>query len=183
MRDATASDEQVLRHLDSLRRPQTPPPQEPPRQPQLDGLSQHGALFGASGRNEALSWRDLLTGIEEVPEQARDKSAGQMIDRLDRAGVRLGVVKASDLRRIASASHQGERQRRRAIRDVAPGEIQRVSRLLDADRDLLDAAQIFVTAEEPDALRVLASSERAREDAHPRLSAYLLLDAALGQTI
>ena len=91
-------------------------------------------------------------------------------------------MKASDLRRIASAAHQGERHRRRAIRDVAPGEIQRVARLLDADRDLQTAARTFINSEEPDALRTLAISERAREDAHPRLSAYLLLDAALGAT-
>lgn len=181
MRDAGATDEQVLRHIESLRRPIAPP--EPARPAAPDHLSSHGPLLGETQRNGALSWRDLLTGIEEVPEQARDKHAGQMIDRLDRAGIRLGIVKASDLRRIASAAHQGERQRRRAIRDVAPAEIQRVSRLLDTDRDLQVAAQSFVTAEEPDALRVLASSERAREDAHPRLSAYLLLDAALGQAI
>ena len=104
-----------------------------------------------------------------------------MIDRLDRAGVRLGgMVTAQDLRRIASAASQGDRYRRKAIRDVAPGEIQRVSRLLEQDRDWQMAARSFVSAEEADALRVLAVSERAREDAHPRLSAYLLLDAALG---
>jgi hypothetical protein len=134
-------------------------------------------------RTPGLSWRDLLTGIEEAGPQVREQTAATMIAKLDRAGIRLGVVKATDLRRIASASHQGERQRRRAIRDVAPGEIQRVSRLLDADRDLQQAAKSFVAVEEPDALAVLAGAERAREDAHPRLSAYLLLDAALGATI
>lgn len=142
-------------------------------------------LFGPEpARNNNASWRGLLSGIEEVPLQVREQSAGQMIDRLDRAGVRLQhVVKASDLRRIATASHHGERQRRHAIRDVAPGEIQRVSRMLEADRDLRQAARSFVTTEEPDALRVLSMAERAREDAAPRLSAYLLLDAALGAVV
>ena len=142
-------------------------------------------LFGPEpARNNNASWRGLLSGIEEVPLQVREQSAGQMIDRLDRAGVRLQhVVKASDLRRIATASHHGERQRRHAIRDVAPGEIQRVSRMLEADRDLRQAARSFVTTEEPDALRVLSMAERAREDAAPRLSAYLLLDAALGAAL
>jgi hypothetical protein len=126
-----------------------------------------------------MSWRDLLNGIDEAPKARRDEG-GHVIDRLDRAGVRLGAVKASDLRRIASAAHQGERQRRRAIRDVAPGEIQRVSRLLDADRDLQAAARNFVTSEEQDALRQLAMPDRVRDDAAQRLSAYLLLDAALG---
>ncbi|MDZ4762132.1 MAG: hypothetical protein SGJ21_13790, partial [Alphaproteobacteria bacterium] len=132
-------------------------------------------------RPSGLSWRDLLTGIEEVAPPQREQSVSTMIERLDRAGVRLThVVRASDLRRIATASHQGERQRRRVIRDVAPSEIQRVVRLLDADRELQVAAKTFVAVEEPDALRVLAGADRAREDAAPRLSAYLLLDAALG---
>jgi hypothetical protein len=144
-----------------------------------DGQSvQHDALFGPEPPRNP-SWRDLLTGIEEVQPQAREHSAGAMIDRLDRAGVRLDV-KASDLRRIATAAHHGERQRRRATRDIAPGEIQRVARLLDTDRDLQHAARNFVTSEEPDALRVLSLADRTREDAAPRLSAYLLLDAALG---
>ena len=157
---------------------------EPPRRPVGHSQPHHEQLFGADpAPPPAMSWRDLLTGIDKSPPPRHDHSAGAMIDRLDRAGVRLGgVVKATDLRRIASAAHQGERQRRRAIRDVAPGEIQRVSRLLDADRDLQLAARSFVTTEEPDALRLLAMADRAREDAAPRLSAYLLLDAALGAT-
>ena len=130
------------------------------------------------------TWRGLLSGIEEMQPQVREQSAGQMIDRLDRAGVRLQhVVKASDLRRIATASTHGDRQRRRAIRDVAPIEIQRVSRMLETDRDLQLAARTFISNEEPDALRVLSMAERAREDAAPRLSAFLLLDAALGATV
>jgi hypothetical protein len=169
-------DELVLRQVDSSRRPvgQSPPHLDPLFAPE------------PSSPPPAMSWRDLLSGIDDVPAKRHDQgaSAAGMIDRLDRAGVRLGgVVKATDLRRIATAAHQGERQRRRAIRDVAPGEIQRVSRLLDADRDLQMAARSFVTSEEPDALRLLAMADRAREDAAPRLSAYLLLDAALGATV
>jgi hypothetical protein len=180
MRDAGAGEELVLQHVAAMRRPTLVPPVAPPPQPL------HSApepLFPAdAARDQTTSWRDLLTGIEDKPAHVRDQSAGQMIDRLDRAGVRLGVVKASDLRRIASAAQQGDRHRRRAIRDIAPGEIQRVSRLLETDRDLQTAARTFIHSEEPDALRVLAVSERAREDAQPRLSAYLLLDAALGAT-
>lgn len=164
---AEDEDELVLRNI------------EPSRDP-----AQHEVLFEPDPHPAAAtSWRDLLTGIEEAPPPRRDQTAGQMIDRLDRAGIRLGVVKASDLRRIATAAHQGDRSRRRATRDVAPSEIQRVSRLLDTDRDLQHAARSFLTSEEPDALRLLSMADRAREDAAPRLSAYLLLDAALGTTI
>lgn len=139
--------------------------------------------FAASESKPITSWRSLLGGVDEVSAQVEETSAGAIIDRLDRGGVRLHVVKASDLRRIANAAHQGERQRRRAIRDTAPSEIQRVSRMLEADRDLQHAARSFVAAEEPDALRVLSMAERARKDAAPRLSAYLLLDAALGTQV
>jgi hypothetical protein len=162
------NEELVLRTVEAPRRPASA---QPP--------SQHDTFLGADQKPDAaMSWRDLLNGIDEAP-KGRDHG-GHVIDRLDRAGVRLGAVKASDLRRIASAAHQGERQRRRAIRDVAPSEIQRVSRLLDSDRDLQTAARNFITSEEPDALRQLAMPERMREDAAQRLSAYLLLDAALG---
>ena len=136
--------------------------------------------FSANDAKPITTWRGLLSGVEDVSGHVEETSAGNIIDRLDRGGVRLHVVKASDLRRIANAAHQGERQRRRAIRDTAPSEIQRVTRMLEADHDLQHAARSFVAAEEPDALRVLSMAERAREDAAPRLSAYLLLDAALG---
>lgn len=137
--------------------------------------------FSVNDMRPASPWRNgLLNGVEEVGSNGHEHEAGSIIDRLDKGGVRLHVVKASDLRRIANAAHQGERQRRRAIRDTAPSEIQRVTRMLEADRDLQHAARSFVAAEEPDALRMLSSAERAREDAAPRLSAYLLLDAALG---
>jgi hypothetical protein len=169
-----ANDELMLNNVTQMRRPSSGGPAGPD-QKKFDPLFPPEAPA-----RDPAAWRELLNTVEEVPEQRRDRSAGSMIDRLDRAGVRLGgVVSASDLRRIASASHQGERQRRRAIRDVVPGEIQRISRLLENDRDMQVAARTFVNAEAEDALRVLAVSERAREDAHPRLSAYLLLDAAL----
>jgi hypothetical protein len=142
--------------------------------------SQPGLWRGAAQRTASgLSWRDLLTGIDE-PEDAAEQAASAVIDRLDRAGVRLSVVNAADLRRIASASHQGERQRRRAIRDLAPVEIQRVARLLDADVDLQAAAKTFIASEEPMALQALSTAEQQRDNPGPRLSAYLFLDAAMG---
>ncbi len=131
----------------------------------------------------SASWRGLLSGMDGIAPHGQEQHAGAIIDRLDRAGVRMPAVKASDLRRIANAAHQGERQRRRATRDTVPSEIQRVSRLLESDRDLQHAARNFVAQEEPDALRALSLSDRSREDAAPRLSAYLVLDAALGTQI
>ena len=139
--------------------------------------------FATHDAQESTTWRGLLGNVEDTSGQVEEVSAGAIIDKLGRGGVRLHVVKASDLRRIANAAHQGERQRRRATRDTAPSEIQRVTRMLEADRDLQHAARSFVAAEETDALRILSMAERGREDAAPRLSAYLLLDAVLGAQV
>jgi len=159
------------------------PPKAPPAAAKPAAPPRRDLIFDAPD-SPITTWRGLLSGVEDIAPQINDQqSAGAIIDKLDRGGVRLHVVKASDLRRIASAAHQGERQRRRAIRDTAPGEIQRVTRMLEADHDLQHAARSFVAAEEPDALRVLSMADRAREDAAPRLSAYLLLDAALGAQV
>ena len=180
MRRDAQDDELVL----STVAPATAPRRDPLFDPEPARSNGHNGHNGANGGNGSSAWRGLLSGIEEIPLQVREHTAGQMIERLDRAGVRLHhVVKASDLRRIATASHLGEHQRRRAIREVAPGEIQRVSRMLETDRDLQQAARHFISNEASDALRVLSMAERAREDAAPRLSAYLLLDAALGAAL
>lgn len=180
-------------------RPAPAPPRPEPSQPKPDPLFDNELVlsrpvaarpaapaydpFAAHDEKASTTWRGLLGNVEDMSGHVEEVSAGAIIDRLGRGGVRLHVVKASDLRRIANAAHQGERQRRRAIRDTAPSEIQRVTRMLEADRDLQHAARSFVAAEEPDALRVLSMAERGREDAAPRLSAYLLLDAVLGAQI
>ncbi len=167
--DGAHDDELVLQHV------ATPSPRRD------DFFFENEPKRHDAGRDE--SWRGLLSGIDQPQPQVREQSAGAMIERLDRAGVRLHVVKAADLRRIANASSQGERQRRRATHETAPQEIQRVTRMLESDRDLQHAAREFVTREAADALRVLSMAGRAREDAAPRLSAYLLLDTALGMQI
>jgi hypothetical protein len=167
--DGAHDDELVLQHV------ATPSPRRE------DFFFENEPKRHDAGRDE--SWRGLLSGIDQPQPQVREQSAGAMIERLDRAGVRLHVVKAADLRRIANASSQGERQRRRATHETAPQEIQRVTRMLEVDRDLQHAAREFVTREAADALRVLSMAGRAREDAAPRLSAYLLLDTALGMQI
>jgi hypothetical protein len=166
--DGAHDDELVLQHV-----------AEPA--PRREDFFVENDIKPTNGRDD--SWRGLLSSIDQPQPQVREQSAGAMIERLDRAGVRLHVVKAADLRRIANASSQGERQRRRATHETAPQEIQRVTRMLETDRDLQHAAREFVTREAADALRVLSMAGRAREDAAPRLSAYLLLDTALGMQI
>jgi hypothetical protein len=121
--------------------------------------------------------------MEDITPEQRDETLTNLFNRLEKAGMRPAQsLRASDVKRIAAAAHQGSRQRRRLIQDIAAGDLLRIARLLEADRELKTAAKSFIAAEEPDALRVLAESERSRDDASPRLSTYLLLDAALGGT-
>jgi hypothetical protein len=134
-------------------------------------------------RTSGLSWKELLTGMEDITPEQRDETLTNLFNRLEKAGMRPAQsLRASDVKRIAAAAHQGSRQRRRLIQDIAAGDLLRIARLLEADRELKTAAKSFIAAEEPDALRVLAEAERSRDDASPRLSTYLLLDAALGGT-
>ncbi len=128
-----------------------------------------------------MSWRDLLSTIgTEGNEEAHNQTALAFVEQLDRSGIRLKrAIRSSDLRRIAAATARGERQRRRATKQAAPGELTQIQRLLGQDEDLRIAAESYLALEEEDAMKFLSRAERAREDAGPRLAAYLLLDAAL----
>ncbi len=123
----------------------------------------------------------------EAPAQATDiQLNGQeaattaFVSQLDKAGIRLKrAIRSSDLRRIAAATARGDRQRRRATKQAAPGELTQIQRLLNQDEDLRIAAESYLALEKQEALNFLKNAERAREDAEPRIAAYLLLDAAL----
>lgn len=128
-----------------------------------------------------MSWRDLLSSIGgEGNEEVHDQTALAFVEQLDRSGIRLKrAIRSSDLRRIAAATSRGERQRRRATKQAAPGELTQIQRLLQQDEDLRIAAESYLALEENEAMKFLQRAERSREDAGPRLAAYLLLDAAL----
>ena len=149
----------------------------PPSPPEEDAPEATTADIGGDAEN--MTWRDLLSSIDEP--DARHETALAFVEQLGRHGIRLKrAIRSADLRRIASAAGRGERQRRRATEQAAPGELQQINRLLRQDRDLRIAAESYLAIEEPDALRVLSNAERAKDDAGPRLAAFLLLDTAIG---
>ena len=138
----------------------------------------------AKAKREAqseMSWKDLLSNIgTDGNSDAHNQTALAFVEQLDRSGIRLKrAIRSSDLRRIAAATARGERQRRRATKQAAPGELTQIQRLLMQDEDLKIAAESYLALEEEEAIKFLSSAERSREDAGPRLAAYLLLDAAL----
>ncbi|MEL7453818.1 MAG: hypothetical protein AAGJ50_10665, partial [Pseudomonadota bacterium] len=110
----------------------------------------------------------------------REETAEVLINRLQGSGIPLPTAfRPKDKRRIAAAARKDDKARRHAIRDAAGNEVDRVAIRLRKDDELMRLARNFVMAEEDEALKALADTSGSRRNASPRLSAYLLVDAAL----
>ena len=97
------------------------------------------------------------------------------------SGIRLTeVFRPRDKKKIASAARKGEGTRRKAVVDIAARQVQRVQKHLDSDGDLMLMAREFLIVEESDALRALDKTSHSSKNASARLSAFLLIDAAMG---
>ncbi|MCI4645104.1 MAG: hypothetical protein MRY64_10005 [Hyphomonadaceae bacterium] len=135
-----------------------------------------------NGREEA-GWSSILNDMdrEEAGEMTREETAETVIRRLESAGVHLAnVFRPKDKKKIAQAARKGEQQRRLAIQSAARNELERVARRVRGDDGLSDLAKEFVTMEAPDAIAALERTHATNRNASPRLSAFLLLDAAIG---
>ncbi len=128
-------------------------------------------------------WRDILSDLDDdagAAAEDREETAEQLITRLQTSGIRLpDAIKPKDKKKIAAAAKKGEEYRRSATLDAARRQVERVSKRLEADRGLLTLARDFVTVEEEDAMTALAQTSGSGRNASPRLSAFLLVDAAL----
>ena len=134
-------------------------------------------------RSESHQWSDIIADMEREDHVAlpREEIAEEVIHRLMDSGIRLGeIFRPRDKKRIANAARKSEGMRRKAIVDAASRQVQRVQKRLDADRELMSMAREFLTMEEPDALMALDKTCHSSKSASPRLSAFLLIDAALG---
>lgn len=138
----------------------------------------------APAAETGTGWADILADIDQENARPRDReeTAEELISRLQTSGIKLPeMFKPKDKRKIATAARKGDDQRRNATKDAAGRQIDRVSKRLDADRGLLDLARHFVTGEEDEALQALEQTSKTGRNASPRLSAFLLLDAALSE--
>ncbi len=139
---------------------------------------------GVSGSSAA--WREILADIDKSDTEAqsgpaRETTAETLISRLQASGIKLpDAFRGRDKKKIAEAAKKGELERRITTRNVAKREVERVSIRLEKDTQLRELAQDFVSMEAADALRALEQTQRSGRAASPRLSAYLLIDAALG---
>ncbi|MEO1405768.1 MAG: hypothetical protein AAFV54_04675 [Pseudomonadota bacterium] len=158
-------------------------PDDPEPAPKIGELSANG--------QDRTEWREIIADLEEGEASeastngssaplAREETADQLISRLESSGIPLPkAFKPRDKKRIAAAARRDEKARRSAIRQAAGAEVDRVAVRLKKDTDLMRLAQHFVMAEEPEALLALDKTSGSRRPASPRLSAYLLVDAAL----
>lgn len=145
-----------------------------------------------NGSDQGSEWRDIIADMEddEVEMGAasevstkplpREETAERLIDRLETSGIPLPTTfKPRDKKKIAAAARKDDKTRRSAIRHAAGNEVDRVALRLRKDEELMLLARHFVIAEEGDALQTLADTSGSKRPASSRLSAYLLVDAAL----
>ncbi|MEO0982101.1 MAG: hypothetical protein AAFX03_05560 [Pseudomonadota bacterium] len=157
----------------------------PPAAPQPASLSDH----------EQTAWRDILADLDDGggpangagapapgPELPREATAESLIARLQDSGVKLPqTFRPKDKKKIAAAARKGDDERRSTTRDLVGREVERVSIRLNKDEALRALAQSFLSMEADDALKALEDTQKSGRFASPRLSAYLLVDAALGE--
>ncbi|RIJ26010.1 hypothetical protein D1224_02530 [Henriciella barbarensis] len=134
-----------------------------------------------TGRRER--WSSILADVarDERPHLPREENAEEMIHRLMESGIRLtDTFRPRDKKKIAAAARKGEGVRRKSVVDAASRQVQRVQKRLDSDSDLMMMAREFLAVEEADALSALDKTSHSSRNASARLSAFLLIDAALG---
>lgn len=159
------------------------PDDEPPGRPQANSLearAQAPALPPSA--QQTPPWTSILSDMDrdEAGELPREATAEQVIQRLEGSGIALAsIFRPRDKKKIANAARKGDQPRRHAILSAARNDVERVSKRLRADQNLERLARDFVSMEEPDAIAALDRTQKSNRNASPRLSAFLLLDAAM----
>ncbi len=129
------------------------------------------------------AWTSILSDMDrsETGHMPREDIAESVIQRLEHSGIALAsIFRPRDKKKIAVAARRGETPRRTAILSTARDEVDRVSKRLNADDELMQLALDFLSMEAPDAIAALDRTQKSNRNASPRLSAFLLLDAAMG---
>jgi hypothetical protein len=129
------------------------------------------------------SLRDILSDIDrESAEPFAPDSGLELVERLQSSGIGLPrIFRSRDGRRLAQAARKGDEALRRTVREIAADEVERVAQRLSRDNALEGLARDFMRRDTSDILETLARL-RADEATPPRVSAWLLVDAALNDT-
>ena len=170
-------------------RKETPPPFDPIEddddlEPERGWNANDASAPSLDVPRRDANWSSILNDLdrdEGTGELTREGTAELVIRRLEGAGMTLAnIFRPKDKRKIAIAARKGEGQRRSTIRSTAKFELDRVHARLLTDEEFVAVARDFVTLEAADAMAALDRTQKSNRNASPRLSAFLLLDAALG---
>ena len=140
-----------------------------------------GATTQANGD---AAWGDILADIDgphqdPLPEDP-EEGVRILLERLQESGIELPkMFKPRDKRKIAAASKKGDEERRAAVRACASTDVDRVGGRLRGNPELRSLAEYFLENEQDIALSYLEKTAKTGKHASPRLSAYLLIDAAM----
>ena len=159
----------------------------------LRGEPNDGGAVAPGGQvakaNGDTAWGDILADIDTPPVDAppsdtlpEDPEEGVriLLERLQESGIELPkMFKPRDKRKIAAASKKGDGARREAVRGCASTNVDRVAGRLRGNPELRTLAEYFLQNEQDIALSYLEKTAKTGKHASPRLSAYLLIDAAL----
>ncbi len=146
-----------------------------------------GAVASAGAPAQAngdQAWGDILADIdgphqEPLPDDP-EEGVRILLERLQESGIELPkMFKPKDKRKIAVASKKGDDERRAAVRHCASTDVDRVAGRLRGNPELRTLADYFLENEQEIALSYLEKTAKTGKHASPRLSAYLLIDAAL----
>ena len=157
---------------------------EPNGMPIFHGADTMGsAEAGRAGNGSSL--RDILADIdrsEGTPDRQPLDSGIALVERLSASGIALPrIFRQRDTKKLANAARQGEDELRRMVQDIAGDEVHRVAVRLSKDGSLMGLARDFVGQDGIDILHALAAKEKSADASQPRVSAFLLVDAALNQ--
>ena len=137
-----------------------------------------------SKANGDAAWGDILADIDgphqdPLPEDP-EEGVRMLLERLQESGIELPkTFRPRDKKKIAAAAKKGDDARRNAVRNCAGSEVDRVGGRLRGNPDLRQLAEYFLSNEQDIALSYLEKTAKTGKNASPRLSAYLLIDAAL----
>lgn len=174
-----------------IRVPERPAPTAPEAAPQpaedmrADPVNRPSSVVqGAASLRSILADIDKADGVHPtLGDGAQHLDSGiALVERLSASGIALPrVFRSRDNKKLMQAAKQGEGELRRTVQTIAGDEVHRVAVRLRKDGGLMGLAREFVGQDGHGIVSALASREKSMDASLPRISAFLLVDAALNQ--
>lgn len=130
---------------------------------------------------QRLSWRDLLAGLDASSDgEANGSEIDSLLDKIEEAGLKIrGKLDEAKIYEFAIGGKKTETTRRNKVSSYAQQSVERARALFRDRPDIMEQAKDFLALEEAQMLSAIEASGRKRRAPDERLTAYLMLDAAL----